>query len=95
MTTQKLVSLLKEVRSCTLCKEHLPLGPRPVVQAHEQARILIAGQAPGNKVHQSGIPFDDASGDRLRDWMGISKEVFYDDQRIALLPRRNGSMTIH
>ena len=83
---QKLVSLLKEVRSCSLCKEHLPLGPRPVVQAHEQARILIAGQAPGNKVHQSGIPFDDASGDRLRDWMGISKEIFYDDKRIALLP---------
>ncbi len=82
----KLDQLLTQVRACTLCAEHLPQGPRPVLQAHRQARILIAGQAPGNKVHQSGIPFDDASGDRLREWMGISKDVFYDPSRIALLP---------
>ena len=69
MSSIKLAELLKEVRACTLCQAHLPHGPRPVVQAHPEARILIAGQAPGNRVHQSGIPFDDASGDRLRDWM--------------------------
>ena len=86
MAANTLTTLLKEVRSCTLCKEYLPQGPRPVLQAHQSARILIAGQAPGNKVHQSGIPFDDASGDRLRDWMGVSKDVFYDETSIALLP---------
>ena len=78
--------LLEKVRACTLCEAHLPLGPRPVLQIHSDARILIAGQAPGSKVHQSGIPFDDASGDRLREWMGITKEVFYDERRIAILP---------
>ncbi|MFZ6862939.1 uracil-DNA glycosylase family protein [Undibacterium sp. Ji67W] len=79
-------SLLKEVRSCTLCKEHLPCVPRPVLQAHQDAKILIAGQAPGNKVQQTGIPFDDASGDRLREWMGIDKEIFYDAKQMAILP---------
>ena len=86
MATQALSALLKEVRACTLCQEHLPHGPRPIVQINRSAKILIAGQAPGNKVHQSGVPFDDASGDRLRDWMGIGKETFYDDTQIALLP---------
>jgi len=86
MSSGKLSGLLKEVRACTLCKEHLPLGPRPVVQAHGDAKILIAGQAPGNKVHQSGIPFDDASGERLRDWLGIDRDIFYDPKRITLLP---------
>lgn len=79
-------SLLAEVRACTLCAEHLPLGPRPVLQAHASARLLIAGQAPGRKVHETGIPFDDASGDRLRSWLGISREVFYDARQIAILP---------
>jgi len=79
-------NLLKEVRACTLCAAHLPHGVRPVLQIHPQARILIAGQAPGRKVHESGIPFDDASGDRLRDWMGISRDVFYDPKRISILP---------
>ena len=79
-------SLLHDVEKCTICKQHLPLGPRPVLQIHSQARILIAGQAPGKKVHESGIPFDDASGSRLRDWMGISKEIFYDPKQIAILP---------
>lgn len=81
-----LESLLIEVRACVLCAEHLPLGPRPVVQAHSQARILIAGQAPGRKVHETGIPFNDASGDRLRAWLGISREVFYDSKQVAILP---------
>lgn len=79
-------SLLADVRACTLCDEHLPFGPRPVVQIHPQAKILIAGQAPGKKVHESGIPFDDASGNRLREWLGVSHDVFYDPKKIALLP---------
>lgn len=79
-------ALLKEVRSCTLCAEHLPLGPRPVLQFHPAARILIAGQAPGRKVHETGVPFNDASGDRLRDWLGVSREEFYDPKQIAILP---------
>ena len=81
--TAKLVS---EVRACKLCEAHLPLGPRPVVQVQSGARILIAGQAPGSKVHQSGVPFEDASGDRLRDWMDIDKATFYDAARVAILP---------
>ena len=80
------VALLRDVRACTLCAKHLPHGPRPVLQLHPQARVLIAGQAPGRKVHASGIPFDDASGDRLRDWLGVSREVFYDAHRMAILP---------
>jgi uracil-DNA glycosylase len=79
-------SLLAEVRACTICAEHLPHGVRPILQIHPQARILIAGQAPGRKVHESGVPFDDASGDRLRDWMGVTREVFYDPKHVAILP---------
>ncbi len=79
-------NLLTEVQACTICAAHLPHGVRPVFQIHPQAGILIAGQAPGRKVHESGIPFDDASGDRLRDWMGISRDVFYDPKRISILP---------
>ena len=78
--------LLKDVQACTLCAAQLPLGPRPVVQVHPDARILIAGQAPGSKVHKTGVPFDDPSGDRLRAWMGIDKATFYDATRIAILP---------
>ena len=83
---QPLGSLLAEVRACTLCAAHLPLGPRPVLQLHPSARILIAGQAPGRKVHESGVPFDDASGDRLRAWLGVSRDTFYDARQIAILP---------
>jgi uracil-DNA glycosylase len=82
----KLPSLLANVRACTLCAAHLPLGPRPVVQMHSSARILIAGQAPGRKVHETGVPFNDASGERLRDWLGMSREVFYDAKQVAILP---------
>jgi uracil-DNA glycosylase len=81
-----LASLLAEVRGCTICSAHLPLGPRPVIQLHPDARILIAGQAPGRKVHESGVPFADASGDRLREWLGVSHEVFYDPGSLAILP---------
>ena len=79
-------SLLAEVRACTLCTGHLPHGVRPVLQVDAQARVLIAGQAPGRKVHASGVPFEDASGDRLREWMGVTREVFYDPKQIAILP---------
>ena len=84
MTT--LVTLLKQVHACTLCAEHLPLGPRPILQVHSSARILIVGQAPGRKVHETGIPFNDASGERLRAWLGITREVFYDPAKVAILP---------
>jgi uracil-DNA glycosylase len=78
--------LLTDVRACTLCAAQLPLGPRPVLQMDPKARVLIAGQAPGSKVHASGIPFQDASGDRLRKWMGIDAATFYDPTRVAILP---------
>ena len=78
--------LAREVRACQICAEHLPHGCRPVLQVHSSARILIAGQAPGRKVHESGIPFDDASGDRLRRWMGIDRKTFYDARTVAILP---------
>lgn len=85
--TQKAArTLLADVRACTLCAAHLPLGPRPILQVSAAARILIAGQAPGSRVHATGVPFDDPSGDRLRDWMGIDKKTFYDATCIAILP---------
>jgi uracil-DNA glycosylase len=83
---ENLEAFLTKMRACQLCAAALPHGVRPVVQISGTARILIAGQAPGSKVHASGVPFDDASGDRLRDWMGISKEVFYDPVQIAIVP---------
>ena len=79
-------ALLNEVRGCRLCADKLPVEPRPVLQFHPAARILIAGQAPGRKVHETGIAFDDASGDRLRSWLGMSRDVFYDEQQVAILP---------
>ncbi len=77
--------LLTEIRACTAC-DRLPLGPRPIFQASASARILIAGQAPGRVAHGQGRPFDDLSGDRLRDWLGIDRAAFYDSSRIALVP---------
>lgn len=78
--------LLTEVRACRACADVLPLGPRPVVQLSPTAHILIASQAPGTKVHDSGIPFSDASGDRLREWMGVTDETFYDARNVAIVP---------
>ncbi|MBD8897546.1 uracil-DNA glycosylase family protein [Rhodanobacter sp. DHG33] len=78
--------MLAEIRACRLCAAHLPLGPRPVVQASLQSRLLIVSQAPGRKVHDTGIPFNDVSGDRLREWLGIDKDVFYDAAKIAIVP---------
>ena len=81
-----LETLLTAVRRCRACEAHLPLGPRPVLQAGKTARILVVGQAPGTRVHASGIPWDDPSGDRLRGWMGVDKDVFYDESHIAIIP---------
>lgn len=78
--------LLSEIRSCTICAEHLPLGPRPLVQAAPSSRVLIIGQAPGSVAHTSGIPWDDRSGQRLREWLGVGDETFYNPKQIALAP---------
>lgn len=79
-------SLLREIRTCQVCAEHLPQGPRPIVAASSQSKIIIIGQAPGSRVHESGIPWNDPSGDRLRSWMNIDKTTFYDVSKIALVP---------
>jgi uracil-DNA glycosylase len=79
-------ALLREVRACRVCAAHLPLGPRPVLHVSATSRLLIASQAPGTKVHHAGISFWDASGDRLRMWLGLDKSVFYDETRVAILP---------
>ncbi|TMN71725.1 uracil-DNA glycosylase [Pseudoalteromonas sp. S1727] len=79
-------NLLTQVSNCVICEPDLPLGARPVIQFNPSARILIAGQAPGLKVHQTGVPFDDASGQRLRQWLGLDQEDFYDAAQIAILP---------
>lgn len=81
-----LPKLLKEVRSCTVCSADLAAGPRPIVQLGTSARVVIIGQAPGRRVHESGIPWDDPSGDRLRRWLDINDEQFYDPERIAIVP---------
>ncbi len=78
-------TLLGNVRACTICKD-LPVGPRPILQVNASAKILIVGQAPGRKAHDKGIPFDDPSGDRLRDWLGVDRDTFYDASKIAILP---------
>lgn len=75
-----------EIANCTLCADSLPLGPRPVVQFSSRSRILIVGQAPGRRVHASGVPWDDDSGDRLRGWLGMNKATFYDPAKVALVP---------
>jgi len=86
MSDASLDRLLQEVRACRICESHLPHGVRPVLRVSSTATILVAGQAPGRRVHESGIPFDDPSGDRLREWMGIDAATFYDTSRIAILP---------
>lgn len=80
------IQLLSDIRQCTLCEEYLPLGTNPVLQVSPSARVIIAGQAPGIKVHQSGLPFDDKSGERLRQWLGIDATTFYNDEIFAILP---------
>lgn len=84
--TRALNALLDEIRACRACTDVLPHEPRPVVQAGVGARVLIIGQAPGSRVHASGMAWDDDSGDRLRDWTGLSREEFYDPDRVAHMP---------
>jgi uracil-DNA glycosylase len=81
-----LPQLLGDIRACTHCADALPCGPRPVLQAYGSARLRIIGQAPGRKVHETGIPWDDPSGDRLRDWLGLTPEQFYDPRKVAIMP---------
>jgi uracil-DNA glycosylase len=81
-----LAPLLREIRACRICAAHLPLGPRPVLRVQPSARLLIIGQAPGTKVHASGIPWNDRSGDRLRDWLALDRDAFYDARRVAIMP---------
>ncbi len=78
--------LLSEIKQCTVCAQHLDLGPRPVVSGHIDSKIIIIGQAPGTKVHASGVPWDDASGKQLRKWLGVSDEDFYDAKKFAIVP---------
>ena len=80
------MKLLNEIRQCTICAAHLPKGPKPILQAGAASRILIIGQAPGQKAHDSGIPWNDPSGDRLRLWLGVDKDAFYDPDIFALMP---------
>lgn len=82
----KLGLLAHEIRACTVCAQHLPLGPRPVIRVDERARVLITGQAPGTRVHETGIPWNDPSGDRLREWLGVDRDAFYDLDRFGLVP---------
>jgi len=79
-------ALLREVRACRLCAAHLPLGPRPVLRADAHARVLIVGQAPGTRVHATGIPWNDPSGDRLRAWLQLDRDTFYDERKFAIIP---------
>jgi uracil-DNA glycosylase len=81
----ELAQLLAEIRACTLCAAHLPLGPRPIVRGATSARLLVISQAPGTRVHETGLSFDDRSGDRLRDWMAIERDTFYDEERVAVM----------
>ncbi len=83
---ESFAAIMKEVRACQACAADLPQEPRPVLQAHPQARILIIGQAPGRRVQESGIPWDDPSGNRLREWLGMDKATFYDAKQVALVP---------
>lgn len=79
-------SLMARIRACRVCERHLPHGCRPVLQAHPDARLLVVSQAPGRKVHETGIPFNDKSGEKLRGWLGIATDIFYDARRVAIVP---------
>lgn len=79
------IPLVEDVEACTICAAHLPLGPRPVVQIGRAAQLLIIGQAPGLRVHETGIPWNDPSGDRLREWLQIDKDTFYDAEKVAIM----------
>lgn len=84
--SNSLISLYQEITQCTLCAEHLPLGPNPVLRVSQKAKVLIVGQAPGTKVHATGIPWNDPSGDRLRQWLDVGRDTFYDTDNFAIVP---------
>lgn len=86
MSSGPIHRLLESIRACRVCAEHLPHEPRPVLRISTTARLLIVGQAPGRRVHTTGIPFNDPSGDRLRMWMGVDRATFYDTRRVAIVP---------
>jgi len=86
VTRVPFAELLVRVRACCVCADHLPLGPRPILRAAPSARLLIVGQAPGTRVHETGIPWNDPSGERLREWLALSPEEFYDERKIAIVP---------
>ncbi|MCG8667873.1 MAG: uracil-DNA glycosylase family protein [Pseudomonadales bacterium] len=86
MADQELISLYNEITQCTLCEAHLPLGPRPVLRISSSAKVLIVGQAPGTKVHATGIPWNDPSGDRLRLWLNVDRDQFYSTDNFAIVP---------
>ncbi len=86
MPSEQLIPLQTEIEQCQICADSLPLGAKPIVQLGKYAKILIAGQAPGQKTHHKGRPFDDASGERLRAWLGVTKEQFYDPNLFAIVP---------
>ena len=81
-----LAELLADIRACRVCADHLPLGPRPTLRASATAKVMIVGQAPGTRVHETGIPWNDRSGDRLRQWLDLDRDAFYDEGRIAIVP---------
>jgi uracil-DNA glycosylase len=78
--------LVTEIRACRICAAHLPLGPRPVLRGRPSARLLIISQAPGTRVHETGLSFNDRSGDRLREWLAVDCDIFYDESRVAIVP---------
>lgn len=82
----ELAALLAKARACTLCAAALPLGPRPVIRGSTTARLMIISQAPGTRVHETGLSFNDPSGDRLREWLGVDRDTFYDERRVAIMP---------
>ncbi len=84
--TEDFTATLARIRACTVCAPHLPLGPRPILRASPTARLLIVGQAPGTKVHETGIPWNDRSGDRLRQWLELERDTFYDEALVAIVP---------
>ena len=83
---ESFAELLARVRACSVCAPHLPHPPRPILRASPTAHLLIVGQAPGRRVHETGIPWNDPSGDQLRQWLGLTRETFYDESRIAIVP---------
>ncbi|NNE66740.1 MAG: uracil-DNA glycosylase family protein [Pyrinomonadaceae bacterium] len=86
MMDAKIEALIKEIRACTNCAENLPLGPRPIVSFSGKSKVLLVGQAPGTKVHETGVPWNDPSGDRLRAWLQVSRDEFYDTKNFAIAP---------